>query len=74
MDASLRCVDRRPVPEVLLDYVRTQYVDNFVAICQRKGKAKALAEAAGVALNDHGLPTHEVEVEAGHGNFGLGSW
>ena len=64
VDASLRCVDRRPLPEVL-DYVHTQYVDNFVAISQKKGRAKALAEAVGVALNDHGLPTHEVEAGVG---------
>ena len=64
VDAALRCVDRRPLPEVR-DYVHTQYVDNFVAISQKKGRARALAEAVGVALNDHGLPTHEVEAGIG---------
>lgn len=69
IDPQLRYVDRRPVPE-LKDYVHTQYVDNFVAISQTRGRAKALAEAVGVALNRHGLPTHEVE--AGYGVETLG--
>lgn len=69
IDPQLRYVDRRPVPE-LKDYVHTQYVDNFVAISQTKGRAKDLAEAVGVALNKHGLPTHEVE--AGYGLETLG--
>ena len=69
IDPKLRYVDRKPVPE-LKDYVHTQYVDNFVAISQTEGRAKALAEAVGIALNKHGLPTHEVE--AGYGVETLG--
>ena len=64
VDARLRCVDRRRVPDVG-DYVHTQYVDNFVAFSQKPGRAKDLAEKIGVELNNHGLPTHEVEAGAG---------
>eukprot|EP00435_Cladocopium_sp_Y103_P014029 s3339_g3.t1 len=64
LDAKLRCVDKMPVPE-MKDYIHTQYVDNFVALSQRPGRAKELAEEIGVSLNKHGLPTHEVEAGVG---------
>eukprot|EP00435_Cladocopium_sp_Y103_P066614 s689_g28.t2 len=69
VDPKLRYVDRRPVPD-LKDYVHTQYVDNFVAISQVPGRAKQLAEAVGVALNKHGLPTHDVEAGVGMETLG----
>ena len=61
VDSALRCVDRRPLPK-MVDYVHTQYVDNFVAISQKSGRARALAERP---LNEHGLPTHAVESGVG---------
>ena len=69
LDPMLRCVDREPVPD-FNDYVHTQYVDNFVAFSQRPGRARELAEKIGVALNQHGLPTHEVEAQAGMETLG----
>ena len=42
-----------------------QYADNFVAISQKSGRARALAENVGVALNEHGLPMHAVESGVG---------
>ena len=69
VDMKLRCGDKMPVPE-LKDYIHTQYVDNFVALSQKPGRAKELAEAVGAKLNQHGLPTHEVE--AGQGIETLG--
>eukprot|EP00435_Cladocopium_sp_Y103_P060578 s48_g22.t1 len=65
IDPALRCVDRRPVPEVVDYDVHTQYVGNFVAISQTSGRARSLAESIGVALNQSGLPTHEVEAGVG---------
>ena len=60
IDSTLRAVDRRPLPH-LKEYLHTQYVDNFVAFSQKKGKARELAEDMGRCLNERGLPTHEVE-------------
>ena len=64
VDSRLRCRDKRPVPEVK-DYIHTQYVDNFVALSQKPGRARELAEEIGVKLNERGLPTHEVEAGKG---------
>lgn len=69
LDPELRCVDRRPVPE-MRNYIHTQYVDNFVAFSQESGKARALAEMVGAALNRHGLPTHDVEASKGMETLG----
>ena len=52
------------MPE-MKDYIHTQYVDNFVALSQRPGRARELAEEIGLSLNKHGLPTHDVEAGVG---------
>lgn len=66
---SLRLVDKAGAPD-MSPFVHTEYVDNFVALSQRPGKAFELAEAVGKQLRDRGLPTHEVE--GGYGVETLG--
>lgn len=66
---SLRLVDKAGAPD-MSPFVHTEYVDNFVALSQRPGKAFELAEAVGERLRERGLPTHEVE--GGYGVETLG--
>lgn len=66
---SLRLVDKVGAPD-MAPFVHTEYVDNFVALSQKPGKAFELAEAVGKQLRDRGLPTHEVE--GGYGVETLG--
>ena len=47
------------------DHIHCQYVDNYVAISQKPGSTKELAELMEEALNLHGLPTPDVEAAQG---------
>ena len=53
-------MDTRPAPG-MDPFVRTEHVDNFVALSQKPGLAFEVAEAVGERLQSRGLPTHEVE-------------
>lgn len=50
--------------------MHTQYVDNFIAISQKPGRVRKLAELVGLELNKRGLPTHEVEAGPGRETLG----
>ena len=64
LPASLRLVDGKPAPH-MRPFVHTEYVDNFVALSQRQGLVKELATEVQGALQERGLPTHEVESSGG---------
>ena len=69
LPASLRLVDGKPAPH-MRPFVHTEYVDNFVALSQSQGLVKELAAEVQGALQERGLPTHEVEATVGGDTLG----
>ena len=67
--SSLRFHDGAPIP-ALRPLIHTEYVDNYVAISQVPGAARASAREVERSLNERGLPTHAVEEGVGGETLG----
>ena len=65
----LRFHDGAPIPAPR-PFLHTQYVDNYVAISHEHGIAGRSAHEVAQALNQRGLPTHDVEDDVGGETLG----
>ena len=59
-----RLVDNK-IPPDMQPYIHTEYVDNFVCLSQDPVVAHDMAKRVDVALQERGLPTHDVEASVG---------
>ena len=66
---ALRFHDGAPIPAPR-PFLHTQYVDNYIAISQEHGIAGKSAHDVAQALNQRGLPTHDVEDDIGGETLG----
>eukprot|EP00972_Heterocapsa_arctica_P072335 10685030-Heterocapsa_arctica.AAC.1 len=64
-----RFVDRQPAPP-MVPLAHTEYLDNFIAVGQKRGPVYAVTCQVEHALMSVGLLTHPVEISAGGTNLG----
>ena len=64
LDEHNRLKDNK-IPPAMRPFIHTEYVDNFLCLSQDGSLAREMAERVDSALQERGLPTHEVETSIG---------